>query len=525
VNKSTHLTFGNEVYVVLNLAAFLALVLLVIARLGFDANWPLFIGGTLVSFVIAIVIHELGHVGAALAFRQPVAEVRIGSGPVVLHFRVRGTIVRLGSNLIASGKVWLTPSAAKLGRGKGAVYSGAGIAVNAMAASAALAFGDRSPNLFTAFFAVNAWLVFSNLVPTDGSPLPTTDGTKILFRLGMLPRFYHEAIAALTPHTLRNATVEDLPLELWTANADHAVTAAMDIAAAQRAEHIGTEHLLAGVLHDPQSPGARALIGLGFNADMLATALAPGAATGPPEWSAPAVAALVYAVLIAKPESGAGSGELCLGVLGTKTDSGSSGSTLLAGADITLNGFGEALGLAVHREVMVGCTGASHVLWAQRAGARLRAQRYADARSDYLAMIDHSPDPRRHAITTNNAAWAALMSGNPDWTDEALKHAQGAVEAEPNVAEFRGTLAFALLETGKPGDAMAALDGIDDSSMAPRSRASNLCVRALVEANLGDTEASTRHAREAEAIDPACELLSRARAVAPGHGEPATART
>ena len=525
MNKPLHLTFGNELYALVNAFALGVLAFLVIGRLGLDANWPLFIAAVLVSDVIAIVIHELGHAGMALAVGQPVAEIRIGSGPVLAHLRIRGVVVRLGRNPIGSGKVWLTPTAAKLGRGRGAAFTAAGGVVNIVAAAGALAFSDQSPILLTAFFLANAWTGIANLVPTDGPPVRPNDGTKLLFRLGMLPRFYFDAIAALTPHSLRNAKIEDLPLDLWTASADRAVTAAMEIAERHRAEHIGTEHLLAGVLQDPQSLGARTLVDLGFSPERLIPALAPGAATAPPQWSPTAVAALVYALLIAKPESGVGTGELCLGVLGTRTDAGSTGRTLLAEADITLNGFGDALGLPLHREVMVGCTRASHVLWAQRAGALLRARRYAEARSDYLAMIDHSPDPRRRAISLNNAAWAALMSGHREWTEEALKEVQEASEAEPDLAEFQGTLAFALVETGKPREALAALDGIDDTSREPRGRALHLCLRALAEARLGNIEQSTRHVHEAEMLDPAGELLSRARTGAPGQGEPATART
>jgi len=278
MTKPLRLTVGNELYALVDLAALLALWLVVLRRLDLDSDLLLFIAAVLVSEVIGIVIHELGHAGAALALGRPVAEIRIGSGHLLAHFRLRGTVVRLGRNPLGSGKVWLSPSAAKLGKGQGVVFTSAGVVVNILGASLAFAFNGSSPTVLTAFFAVNAWLAISNLVPTDGPPLQPNDGTKLLFRLGILPPVYRSAIAALTPHAPMTTKIEDLALDRWTAGADRAVTAAMDIAARQKAQHIGTEHVIAGVLQDPQSLGARTLIELGFNADALATALAPGAA-------------------------------------------------------------------------------------------------------------------------------------------------------------------------------------------------------------------------------------------------------
>jgi predicted Zn-dependent protease len=102
--------------------------------------------------------------------------------------------------------------------------------------------------------------------------------------------------------------------------------------------------------------------------------------------------------------------------------------------------------------------------------------------------------------------------GNPAWRADALEQARQALAIEPDPPFIRGTLAYALLENGKAVEAIAILDSFDDKKTSPQGKASNLCVRAIAEARLGHTYASTRHVHDAEMLDPACELLDRARA-------------
>jgi tetratricopeptide (TPR) repeat protein len=225
----------------------------------------------------------------------------------------------------------------------------------------------------------------------------------------------------------------------------------------------------------------------------------------------------VVAVLVSWPIETA----IHCGVLATKSGV---GAAVLGEADITLEGFVEALE-PVHQEALVGCTRASFVVWAQRAGARLRPKRFADAYADYVLMAPVAPDPHLRAVALNNAAWAALILGNPELRLDALDRAQEAVQIEPDQTAFLGTLAFALLENGKPAESLAALDGFDDSKTRPDGQASHLCQRAMAEARLGDMAAAARHVREAEALDPENELLDRARAEAGAAGTLATSRT
>jgi hypothetical protein len=248
---------------------------------------------------------------------------------------------------------------------------------------------------------------------------------------------------------------------------------------------------------------------MGFSGDRLLPLLAQGGATAPPTWSSEALTAVVFAIDMADPVLGAGTGELCAGVLGATKGR---GYAVLNEADITLGGFREELEPLRKQEIHVGCTKAIHFIWHVRASARLQSKRYADARADYLVMTPMAPSPHDRAVDLNNASWSGLIVGDPSWKADALERAQQAFAIEPDPPFIRGTLAYALVENGRPVEGIAMLDSFDDTKTTPKGRASNLCVRAIAEARLGQTDASTRHVHDVEALDPACELLERARA-------------
>jgi Zn-dependent protease len=507
-DKDPKVSFGQTVAALILTCAMFALALLAIFHLGLYPDWRLFAVAFLVSSVIGTVIHEGGHIVAALGFGRPIGEVRLGSGPVLVHFHLRGAIVRVGTWPFGGGKVWLR-AGANLGKWEGVVFSASGIAVNTVAAALAFGFSSWSPTVLTAFFCANAFMAVANLVPIESEDGGPNDGTQILARLGILnPRTNAELARAIS----QKATVlklEDLALELWTASADEALSVALRIAEASGAAQLGTEHLLAGVLADKETPGARTLTDMGFSGDRLLPLLDRGGATAPPTWTSEALTAVMFAIDAADPALGAGTGELCSGVLAATKGR---GYAVLKEADITLGGFREELEPLRQPEIIVGCTRAMHFAWAIRATARLQAKRYADARADYLVMTPVAPDPHHRAVALNNAAWAALMVGDPAWRADALERAQQALAIEPDPPFIRGTLAYALVENGKPVEGLAALDSFDDAKTSPGGKASNLCVRAIAEARLGESEASARHLRDAQVLDPACELLDRARA-------------
>jgi hypothetical protein len=488
------------------LLALIFLAIHVIIDLRVYANWRLFIAALFVSVVIGMVIHEGGHILSALGLRRPIGEVRLGSGRVLVHFHFRGAVMRVGRWPFGGGKVWLRAGA--LGKWEGILFAASGAAVNAAAAALAVEFASWSPASLTAFFCANALIAVGSLIPVESNEAGPNDGTQIFVGLGVLPRQYlgarWQATTGPTPTKL-----EDLALERWTASADKAVSVAFHIAEGQGATQLGTEHLLAGVLADNESAGARTLSDMGFRGEQLLPRLAKGGATTPPTWSIEALTVVMFAVGAADPALGAGTGELCSGVLAATKGR---GYAVLKEADVTPEGFREELEAHRQPEILVGCTRAMYFAWVIRATARLQAKRYADARADYLVMTPAALNPHRRAVALNDAAWAALMVGDPAWRADALERAQQAFAIEPDPPFIRGTLAYALLENGKPAEALAALDSFDDTKTSTRGQALRLCVRAIAEARLGRADASARHLRDAETLDPACELLVRTRA-------------
>src|SRR5260370_28091390 len=61
----------------------------------------------IVSLAIGIVLHEGGHLVMGLATGEPVRKIRIGSGPTLFGFHVRGLIVQVCLNPIGGGGVFL----------------------------------------------------------------------------------------------------------------------------------------------------------------------------------------------------------------------------------------------------------------------------------------------------------------------------------------------------------------------------------------------------------------------------------
>src|SRR5713226_2046591 len=120
-DKDPKLSFGQTVAAVILVCATFALAVLAVLRLGLHRDWRLFVVAFLVSSVIGTVVHEGGHIVVALGLRRPLGEVRIGSGPVLVHFHFRGAIVRLSSWPFGGGKVWLR-AGEKLGTWEGVAY-------------------------------------------------------------------------------------------------------------------------------------------------------------------------------------------------------------------------------------------------------------------------------------------------------------------------------------------------------------------------------------------------------------------
>src|SRR5260370_3292244 len=62
----------------------------------------------IVSLAIGIVLHEGGHLVMGLATGEPVRKIRIGSGPTLFGFQVRGLIVQVCLNPIGGGAAYFS---------------------------------------------------------------------------------------------------------------------------------------------------------------------------------------------------------------------------------------------------------------------------------------------------------------------------------------------------------------------------------------------------------------------------------
>jgi Peptidase family M50/Clp amino terminal domain, pathogenicity island component len=306
------------------------------------------------------------------------------------------------------------------------------------------------------------------------------------------------------------AAMADLSLERWGAAADRIITLATRIALADRSAHTGTEHILAALMAEPTSRAARALDRLGFILVRDDRAVLKREASAGTRLSPQAAAAMVAALGRTGATYPMGTGELCLGI----ADQGSGmGAMLLNQAGIKIADLVKALRL-IPRDPSepLGCTLASHRLWELRASARLGAQRYLDSRADFMVMEQSAPTDAIRALDRNNIAWASLMSGDPTLWAEALELSRAAVGFEPERLAFKGTLAFALMENGSVTEAAALLEPVASNHPRPRDRALDLCLLAICNARLDDSEAAARNLRAAETVDPHCPLLERARA-------------
>ena len=133
-----------------------------------------------------------------------------------------------------------------------------------------------------------------------------------------------------------------------------------------------------------------------------------------------------------------------------------------------------------------------------------------DARDDFIVAERAATTDEQRALYRNNAAWAALMSGEPTLRAEALEQARAAIAFKSDRPAFIGTYAFALLENGSPAEAAALLEPIAATHPRPRDRASDPCLLAMCYSRLGKPEDAARNLQAARDADPKCALLERA---------------
>ena len=597
--------------------------------------------------LVAIVMHECGHLVVGLAAGEPVRKILIGDGPTVIGFRVRGLTVQICLNVLAGGAVFIS----RVGSARTArlVTVAAGPAVNLIAALYGFILFRSGVEWLGGFVLVNALVLVTAVIPVtiqQGGAVLQSDGMQIwnyFFRRGpafsgfegglvrtdayaVLARAGEDAAfagasevtdidmlralsldatvgplfatAGLTPKIPQVAIAEsdqrtqpvatkaldaaitaavrrcrdmgipkpdaaafalgllltdcpaakllvdagvteqallklmtsapdddadaqraavisaDLPLERWGTAADRVMAEAYRIAAVDRSEYVGSEHLLAAIVRTPDCRGAQALTRLRFNLTWNPTSrsseaeLPEGVAVLSPQGGL-ALAGALWRTGSSQPT---GTAEVLLGLVDQRAGV---GAQILLSAGVGTRQLESAIRQSSRDTTEpCGCTQASRALWMLRGSARVGAERWLDARSDFLAALQASTTDGQRALCQNNIAWASLMSGDPAYFAESLERSRAAVAFKPDQISFQGTHAFALLENGLPADAAKILEEVVPKHGRPRNRASDLCVLAICRLRMGEPDQAARHIDEAAAADPKCPLLARARAEA-----------
>jgi bifunctional DNase/RNase len=151
--------------------------------------------------------------------------------------------------------------------------------------------------------------------------------------------------------------------------------------------------------------------------------------------------------------------------------------------------------------------------------------RAADARADFVLVLDSATTDGEVGIAANNVAWTDLCLGDADRFPGALALAERAAAKIPGHVYIRGTLAFALIENGRTREGVDilvtdSLQGEDDWSTAARA-----CVLAIGVARLGNRPYAGVLLQVAEQLEPPSGLSARAREAitkAPSTGAPAS---
>lgn len=340
---------------------------------------------------------------------------------------------------------------------------------------------------------------------------------RLMREAGITDDALRKLVAALPKddaETLRAQVISaDLPVERWGTAADAALARAIQIAVAGRSPAIGTEDLVAALAGLPESRGGLALERLRFVLQWNRDGRDAVAESNPdtvPALSVQAAMALAGALWRTGASSFTGTAEMLLGIV----DQGAGlGAQLLRSAGISPGSVEKALRYTPREASQpAGCTSVSRGLWMLRGSARVGAERWLDARADFLAAEAVATTNFQRALCHNNIAWVSLMTGDPSLFAEALDHSRAALAVKPDQVAFIGTHAFSLLENGSPAEGATLVESILPKQMRPRDRASELSVLAMCRARLGQPDLATTHIAEAAAADPKCPLLPRARA-------------
>jgi len=146
---------------------------------------------------------------------------------------------------------------------------------------------------------------------------------------------------------------------------------------------------------------------------------------------------------------------------------------------------------------------------------------HREARSQYLEMLQRSEaQPDHLALLWNNIAWSDFMLEDPELLNEALDFSEQAVKAFDSSSAYLGTRGSVLIWAGQVDDGIQLVKRAYETKDADvQGAALNASVLGLGEALRGNMAESAHWLRIAEALDPNCPLLDRARhAQSKSHG-------
>jgi len=234
--------------------------------------------GLIVSFAIAVCVHEAGHLVVGLALGEPVRKIRIGSGPTLLGTRLGGIVIQICANPLSGGAVSFS-GLDSTSRGRRIATLIAGPGANLLAAAYAFGFAHFGAAWLGTFGVANVVLFIAGAMPSTsvqgGRALPS-DGLQLFILLFRPPA--------------RSAYFEGAEM---TASAQAVLIHALEDAQIGGALEVTDDHLLRALNRD-------AALGELFATVDLSSRLPPGGTpessdSDTPTWSARSLAILEMA--------------------------------------------------------------------------------------------------------------------------------------------------------------------------------------------------------------------------------------
>jgi bifunctional DNase/RNase len=310
--------------------------------------------------------------------------------------------------------------------------------------------------------------------------------------------------------------IADLALERLSLQAQASFDSAYRIATDRRDAYTGSEHLLLGVLGQPESIGGLALQSIGVTKDTVQERLEEtlgrrGTGKGS---SAVMTTRTMNAVLEAIGSAGdlqvVDTGVLVEGVIHAE----GIGALILRDAGITVERWAaarRAIG-ADHQESASGGPSAGTAgLFIHRGYARLMIERPDDARADFATALESAATEHQTAIAANNLAWTDLYLGDRSRFPEALELADRAVRNLPNATNIQGTRAYALIENGRTQEGLDQLVAIGVQAGDDHATGNRACCLAVGLARVGDRAYAEVLLEVANHLRPGARLMARAR--------------